>query len=195
VRFRKPAAAKLTVPYLMSIPSGLSGPMGIRSKVRRFARPSESFEQRVGFLDRGLTAAAALSRQRRRYASRAKTGQASCGCDSAFPLRGSIRFGIFAASIGRRPAASICSRPYRNRWSEAQSCRYIQTVRAEDATGAVPLALREWEDAITGECPDLQARNSSAHLPHIGQRIVEQELDLVLAWAVQGESRRRSARE
>ena len=32
----------------------------------------------------------ALSRQRRRYASRAKTGQASCGCDSAFPLRGSI---------------------------------------------------------------------------------------------------------
>ena len=41
-------------------------------------------------LARRLTVVPALSRQRRRYASRAKTGQASCGCDSALPLRGSI---------------------------------------------------------------------------------------------------------
>src|SRR6516225_4192607 len=51
--------------------------------------------------------APALSRQRRRYAPRAKTGQASCGCDSAFPLRGSIASEFSQRGSGNEMALKI----------------------------------------------------------------------------------------
>ncbi len=42
--------------------------------------------------------------------------------------------------------------------------RYVQTVKTAEAAG-VPFARGEWEDVITGDRPDLRARNSGAHLP------------------------------
>jgi triphosphatase len=56
----------------------------------------------------------------------------------------------------KRQGLSLCVRKQRG--------RYIQTVRAEDASGGVSPVRGEWEDVITGECPDLQAQNSGAHL-------------------------------
>lgn len=46
-----------------------------------------------------------------------------------------------------------------------QGNRHIQTVKAEDAAGAMPFARGEWEDAIAGDAPVRDAPNSGAHLP------------------------------
>jgi inorganic triphosphatase YgiF len=59
--------------------------------------------------------------------------------------------------------------------------RYLQTVKAENATG-LPLLMRgEWEDPVAGALPDLHAPNSAAHLP---EGLIGAELRPVFATVV-----------
>jgi triphosphatase len=59
--------------------------------------------------------------------------------------------------------------------------RFVQTVKAEDPSAAVPLTRGEWEDSITGALPDLRAPNSGAHLP---EALKEDDLHAVFSTIV-----------